>query len=129
MRATMTKRLGIHPTVVDGSGLSHSDRTSPLEIVSLLEAVSGTQIGTVLQADLAIPGRSGTLIHRMRGSSAEGRCQAKTGTLNGVSNLAGWCESLSGHLLAFCYLIDGRAEATAHGVQDAMTIDLTRYAG
>jgi D-alanyl-D-alanine carboxypeptidase/D-alanyl-D-alanine-endopeptidase (penicillin-binding protein 4) len=129
VRATLSKRLGIHPTVVDGSGLSHSDRTSPLEIVSLLEAVSGTQIGTVLQSDLAIPGRSGTLIRRMRGSSAEGRCQAKTGTLNGVSNLAGWCESLSGHLLAFCYLIDGRAESTAHGIQDAMTIDLTRYAG
>ncbi|MFI5009923.1 MAG: D-alanyl-D-alanine carboxypeptidase/D-alanyl-D-alanine-endopeptidase, partial [Solirubrobacterales bacterium] len=129
VRATMAKRLGIHPAVVDGSGLSHSDRTSPLEMVSLLDAVSGTQTGAVLQSDLAVPGRSGTLARRMRSSAAEGRCQAKTGTLNGVSNLAGWCESLYGHVLAFCFLIDGRAELTAHAIQDAMTIDVARYAG
>jgi D-alanyl-D-alanine carboxypeptidase/D-alanyl-D-alanine-endopeptidase (penicillin-binding protein 4) len=129
VRATMAKHLGIHPTVYDGSGLSHSDRTSPLAVVSLLDAVWGTQLGGVLQADLAVPGRSGTLIRRMRGSTAAGRCQAKTGTLNGVSNLAGWCESLSGHVLAFCFLIDGRAEFTAHALQDAMTIDIARYAG
>jgi serine-type D-Ala-D-Ala carboxypeptidase/endopeptidase (penicillin-binding protein 4) len=129
VRATMTKRLGIHPTVYDGSGLSHYDRTSPLEVVSLLDAVWGTEIGTVLRGDLAVPGRSGTLVRRMRGTVAEGRCQAKTGTLNGVSNLAGWCETLGGHVLAFCFLNDGDSELAAHELQDAMTIDVARYSG
>ncbi len=129
VRATMTKNLGIHPTVYDGSGLSHYDRTSPLEIVSLLDGVSGTQIGTILRADLAVPGRSGTLARRMRGTTAEGRCQAKTGTLNGVSNLAGWCQTVGGHTLAFCFLNDGDAELRAHELQDAMTIDVARYTG
>lgn len=129
VRATMAKRLGIHPAVVDGSGLSHSNRTSPLEVVSLLDAVAGTQIGTILRADLAVPGRSGTLARRMRGSTAEGRCQAKTGTLNGVSNLAGWCETVGGHTLAFCFLNDGDSELAAHELQDAMTIDVARYSG
>ncbi len=129
VRATLAKRLGIHPTVYDGSGLSHYDRTSPLEVVSLLDAVWGTEIGTVLRGDLAVPGRSGTLALRMRGSTAEGRCQAKTGTLNGVSNLAGWCETVSGHVLAFCFLNDGDSELAAHELQDAMTIDVARYSG
>jgi D-alanyl-D-alanine carboxypeptidase/D-alanyl-D-alanine-endopeptidase (penicillin-binding protein 4) len=128
VRTTMIQRLGIRPVVYDGSGLSHSDRTTPLAVTSLLVALSGTQIGSILQADLAVAGRSGTLIHRMRGSTAAGRCQAKTGTLNGVSNLAGWCESLRGHTLAFCFLIDGDAELTAHRLQDTMAIALARYA-
>ncbi len=128
VRNTMIQRVGVHPTVVDGSGLSHSDRTTPLDVTSLLVALSGTQIGAILQSDLAVAGRSGTLVRRMRGTTAAGRCEAKTGTLNGVSNLAGWCESLSGHTLAFCFLIDGQGELTAHHLQDVMAIALSRYA-
>jgi D-alanyl-D-alanine carboxypeptidase/D-alanyl-D-alanine-endopeptidase (penicillin-binding protein 4) len=128
VRSTMAQRLGVKPIVFDGSGLSHSDRTTPLAVASLLVALSGTQIGTILQSDLAVAGRSGTLIRRMRGTTASGRCQAKTGTLNGVSNLAGWCESLSGHTLAFCFLIDGKSELLAHHLQDSMAIALSRYA-
>jgi serine-type D-Ala-D-Ala carboxypeptidase/endopeptidase (penicillin-binding protein 4) len=128
VRNTMIARLGVHPTVVDGSGLSHSDRTTPLDVTSLLVALSGTQIGAILQSDLAVAGRSGTLVRRMRGTAAAGRCEAKTGTLNGVSNLAGWCESLSGHTLAFCFLIDGKSELAAHNLQDSMAIALSRYA-
>jgi serine-type D-Ala-D-Ala carboxypeptidase/endopeptidase (penicillin-binding protein 4) len=129
VRSTMAQRIGIHPVVYDGSGLSHADRTSPLEVVSLLNAVSGTQIGTVLRSDLAVAGESGTLALRMRGTSAAGRCQAKTGTLNGVSNLAGYCQATDGHTLAFCFLIDGSGELTAHELQDAMAIAVARYAG
>jgi D-alanyl-D-alanine carboxypeptidase/D-alanyl-D-alanine-endopeptidase (penicillin-binding protein 4) len=128
VRNTMATRLGIHPTLFDGSGLSHSDHTSPLEVTSLLVALSGTEIGTILRSDLAVAGENGTLALRMRGSTAQGRCQAKTGTLNGVSNLAGWCESLSGQTLAFSFLIDDDSELAAHELQDAMTIALSRYA-
>jgi serine-type D-Ala-D-Ala carboxypeptidase/endopeptidase (penicillin-binding protein 4) len=128
VRNTMIQRLGVHPIVVDGSGLSHSDRTSPLDVTSLLVALSGTTFGPILRGDLAVAGRSGTLIRRMRGTTAQGRCQAKTGTLNGVSNLAGWCQSLSGHTLAFCFLIDGDSELVAHRLQDTMAIALSRYA-
>jgi D-alanyl-D-alanine carboxypeptidase/D-alanyl-D-alanine-endopeptidase (penicillin-binding protein 4) len=127
VRNTMAAKLGIHPTLYDGSGLSHADRTSPLEVTSLLVAVAGTQIGTILRSDVAVAGESGTLELRMRGTSAQGRCQAKTGTLNGVSNLAGWCQSASGQTLAFCFLIDGTGETYAHELQDEMTIALARY--
>jgi D-alanyl-D-alanine carboxypeptidase/D-alanyl-D-alanine-endopeptidase (penicillin-binding protein 4) len=129
VRAQMAKRIGIHPTVYDGSGLSHSDRTSPLEIVALLDALSGSQIGTVLRADLAVVGHSGTLAQRMRGTTASGRCQAKSGTLNGVSNLAGWCQTVGGHTLVFSFLNDGDSELVAHELQDAMTVALARYNG
>ena len=38
-------------------------------------------------------GQTGTLSERMRDTAGQRRCQAKTGTLNGVSNLAGYCQS------------------------------------
>lgn len=125
---TLKKDFAIDASVVDGSGLSRSDRTSPLAVVTLLNALAGTATGNVLAADLAVPGRSGTLVSRMRGTTAAGRCQAKTGTLNGVSNLAGWCRSLGGHTLAFCFFIDGRSTLAAHELQDRMTVAVARYA-
>jgi D-alanyl-D-alanine carboxypeptidase/D-alanyl-D-alanine-endopeptidase (penicillin-binding protein 4) len=128
VRRTMAQHLGIHPTVVDGSGLSHNDRTSPLAVVTLLNALSGTKLGEELRDDLAVAGYSGTLALRMQRTTAAGRCQAKTGTLNGVSNLAGWCHTVGGHTLAFCFFLDGDELTAAHELQDVMTIDLARYA-
>ncbi len=63
----------------------------------------------------------------MRGTTASGRCQAKTGTLIGVSNLAGYCQSKSGDILAFAFFTDGIATERAHTIQDAMAIALARY--
>ena len=45
------------------------------------------------RAALPVAGRSGTLAERMRRTSAQDRCQAKTGTLSNVSALAGYCRT------------------------------------
>lgn len=127
VRATIAKLLGIHPVVLDGSGLSHSDATTPRQVVSLLSAIAPTALGATLRNDLAIAGKSGTLEMRMRDTPAAGRCQAKTGTLDGVSNLAGYCRDISGDLIAFAFFDDGIAESEAHTLQDNMTITLARY--
>ena len=63
----------------------------------------------MLRGDLAVAGRTGTLAQRMRDTRAAGRCQGKTGTLTGVSNLAGYCQSADGHMLAFAFFTDGIA--------------------
>lgn len=119
--------LGLHPHVVDGSGLSREDLTSPEQVVTLLRELSGTSDGQVLRGDLAIAGRTGTLAERMRHTYAEGRCQAKTGTLTGVSNLAGYCEARDGHLIAFAFFDDGIETEAAHTIQDAMTESVAGY--
>lgn len=126
VRKTML-RFHIHPHLIDGSGLSHTDHTAPIEVVTLLATLAHSPLGTTLRKDLAVAGRSGTLSERMRGTQASGRCQAKTGTLNGVSNLAGYCQSVSGDILAFAFFNDGIELGEAHRLQDSMAISLARY--
>jgi D-alanyl-D-alanine carboxypeptidase/D-alanyl-D-alanine-endopeptidase (penicillin-binding protein 4) len=127
VRSTIAARFGIHPSVVDGSGLSRSDTTSPLQIVTLLTALAHSPLGTTLRDDLAVAGRTGTLSERMRSTPASGRCHAKTGTLTGVSNLAGYCQAQDGNILAFAFFNDGIETDEAHTIQDNMTITLARY--
>jgi serine-type D-Ala-D-Ala carboxypeptidase/endopeptidase (penicillin-binding protein 4) len=124
---TIAALLAIHPIVVDGSGLSEEDRTSPYQVTDLLVELAGTPTGTVLRESLAIAGRTGTLELRMRHTAAAGRCEGKTGTLTGVSNLVGYCQAADGHLLAFAIFTDGIATETAHTFQDHMTITLADY--
>jgi serine-type D-Ala-D-Ala carboxypeptidase/endopeptidase (penicillin-binding protein 4) len=124
---TISSLLGIHPHVVDGSGLSESDLTSPYQVTDLLVELAPTPIGAVLRGALAVAGHTGTLAERMRHSGAAGRCKGKTGTLTGVSNLVGYCQSADGHLLAFAIFTDGIATATAHTLQDHMAITIADY--
>ncbi len=121
---TISTLLGVHPRVLDGSGLSEEDRTSPYQVADLLVELAPTPIGAVLRNSLAVAGRTGTLELRMRHTRAEGRCQGKTGTLTGVSNLVGYCQAADGHTLAFAIFTDGIATETAHAFQDHMAITL-----
>ncbi len=121
---TISALLGIHPHVVDGSGLSEEDRTSPYQVADLLVELASTPTGTVLRDSLAVAGRTGTLELRMRDTGAAGRCEGKTGTLTGVSNLVGYCQAADGHTLAFAIFTDDIPTETAHTFQDNMAITL-----
>jgi D-alanyl-D-alanine carboxypeptidase/D-alanyl-D-alanine-endopeptidase (penicillin-binding protein 4) len=124
---TITTLLGLHPHVVDGSGLSEADRTSVYEVTDMLVELQPTPVGAVLRSSMAIAGHTGTLAKRMRGTAASGRCEGKTGTLTGFSNLVGYCQAANGHLLAFAFFNDGISTTTAHVIQDHMTITLASY--
>jgi serine-type D-Ala-D-Ala carboxypeptidase/endopeptidase (penicillin-binding protein 4) len=124
VKTTIASMFGFAPSIVDGSGLSRSDHTSPAQVVTLLSSLAGTPTGQVLRESLAVAGRSGTLEKRMRGTAAAGRCQGKTGTLTGASNLVGYCQAPSGHLIAFAIFNDGISTTAAHIFQDHMTISI-----
>jgi serine-type D-Ala-D-Ala carboxypeptidase/endopeptidase (penicillin-binding protein 4) len=120
-------KLGLDPQIVDGSGLDRADHTSPEQVVDLLRMLAGTRDGGILREDLAVAGKSGTLEERMLDSFATGRCQGKTGTLTGVSNLAGYCEAANGDLIAFAIFNDDIATYSAHVIQDAMAETIADY--
>jgi D-alanyl-D-alanine carboxypeptidase/D-alanyl-D-alanine-endopeptidase (penicillin-binding protein 4) len=116
--------FGIHPSLEDGSGLSRNDATSPRDVVTALEHMA---INPDFVHSLAIVGQTGTLSQRMQGTPADGRCEAKTGTLHDVSNLAGYCRAADGHTLAFAFLMNAVDPTSAQALQDSMTVAVARY--
>jgi len=119
--------FGITPTVIDGSGLSRHDRTTPREVAGLLENMDASEAGVAFDESLAVIGRNGTVYNRMRGTAAQDRCHAKTGTLRDVSALAGFCNTTGGERVAFAFLMNRVYPGSARVLQDRMTVALARY--
>lgn len=81
--------------VKDGSGLSRENRVTAQQISQLLMVITRDEKLGSLITGLPIGGVSGTLTERFieTAPSAIGLVRAKTGTLNGTTNLAGYVES------------------------------------
>jgi serine-type D-Ala-D-Ala carboxypeptidase/endopeptidase (penicillin-binding protein 4) len=126
VRAQMASSFNIRPRLNDGSGLSRSDLTTPLQVVTLLRGMASTSQFT---SSLAVAGQTGTLQHEMRGTYAQGRCRGKTGTLHDVSNVVGYCRAKDGHTLAFALMMNGIVPDYAHPIQNRMTVALATYTG
>jgi serine-type D-Ala-D-Ala carboxypeptidase/endopeptidase (penicillin-binding protein 4) len=128
VRSTLVT-FGVHPRIVDGSGLSRADLTTPREVVRLLEIMHHQEVAASFESSLAVAGRTGTIKKRMRGTPAQDRCRAKTGTLIGVSSLAGVCTAVGGHTIAFATLMNRAGVSRAHSVQDRIATAIARYDG
>jgi D-alanyl-D-alanine carboxypeptidase/D-alanyl-D-alanine-endopeptidase (penicillin-binding protein 4) len=124
---TIADSYGLHPKILDGSGLSRNDRSSPLEVVDLLREVWGTSVGRELVASLPTVGKEGTVRGIGLKTAAVGNCAAKTGTLNYVTNLAGYCHSRGGHTLAFALFVDGPDNGTSVLLESRMIGAIARY--
>ncbi len=130
-RAVMSyaRRLGVRVKLVDGSGLSRSDRAAPKQVARLLDRLRDRPGFSELYASLPIAGRDGTLATRLRSAPARGRCRAKTGTLTGVSALSGYCKTRSGKTLVFSVLMNHANVYAAHAAQDRVVQALAGYRG
>jgi len=97
--------------LLDGSGLSAQDRVTPALLAALLRAAADPdQPGLhALLPGLPVSGYLGTLDDRYRtgpAAVAAGEVRAKTGTLDGVSSLAGLVRGADGRLLVFAVVAD-----------------------
>jgi len=124
VRAQIAHSFDIRPRLDDGSGLSYSDATSPEQIVTLLDDMADNDAFT---QSLAVAGESGTLVDEMRGTYAQGRCRGKSGTLEAVSNLVGYCRARDGDVIAFAFLMNNVDPDYAHPIQDQMALALAEY--
>ncbi|MDD7318692.1 MAG: D-alanyl-D-alanine carboxypeptidase/D-alanyl-D-alanine-endopeptidase [Prevotella sp.] len=108
--------------VADGSGLSLYNYVSPHEEVLFLKyAYENKDIFSHLYPSLPIAGVDGTLKSRMRGTHAEGNVRAKTGTVEGVSSLAGYLDAPNGHLICFSIINMGiRRSSTGRNFQNKL---------
>ena len=92
--------------IIDGSGLSRSNRASAKSLVSALIYTNSTQGAAWANlSGLPVAGISGTLIDRYEvGEPGRGTVRAKTGTLSQVVALSGTLTDASGDLLIFTFI-------------------------
>lgn len=119
---------GVPYRIADGSGLSLYNYVTPELMVRLLRyAYLKRDVMAVLYPALPVAGVDGTLKKRMKGGAAEGNVHAKTGTVSGVSSLAGYCRAANQHLLAFCIINQGiMKNAEGRDFQDKVCEQLCR---
>jgi D-alanyl-D-alanine carboxypeptidase/D-alanyl-D-alanine-endopeptidase (penicillin-binding protein 4) len=91
--------------MVDGSGLSREDRLSARALVAALHRADDTfGIAPEFEAALPIAAEDGTLHERAR--AAAERLRAKTGSLDGVTALAGFAHPPQGNDRIFAILVN-----------------------
>lgn len=119
-----TKSSGTY-AAVDGSGLDRSDTVTCRLLADVLaqQPVDGS-----LESALPVMGQTGTLRRRLRGEEAQGKVRAKTGSLNGVSSLAGFADTKDGGRAVFSFVGNGLS-STAIGVSISNRIaqELVRF--
>ena len=76
---------------------------------------------------LPVAGGDGTLYERYGDSAAKGYVRAKTGTLTGVSALAGTAQGNSGRVYAFAFLVNDGDILAARKAQDALASALHEF--
>ncbi len=119
--------FGLRPRVVDGSGLSRANRTTPRQVVTLLDHMASEAAGPAFETSLRGRRAQRHAVDRMRRTAARDRCHGKTGTLRDVSALAGYCQTTAGSRVAFAILMNRVNPYGARRLQDRMVSALARY--
>lgn len=128
----LIKKIGLNPSdyrLADGSGLSlYNYQTAELQTLLLRYAYRDSNIYSHLYSSLPIAGVDGTLKERMKRTKGRNNVHAKTGTLAGISSLAGYLTTDSGNTLCFSIINQGiRRSAPAKAFQDKVCSLLCEY--
>lgn len=118
--------------LVDGSGLSRKNRITTRMITDLLTAMYARfDIGPDFLASLRVMGAYGVLSQRLAKSPAHGRIRAKTGSLSGVSTLAGYVESTNHKLFAYALFLNQNrcGHRGADRIEDRIVTAIHNYGG
>jgi len=92
--------------MADGSGRRYDNFVTARQLVDILYYETTAPTFGVFYYSLPLSGISGTLRKTLRGTVAEGRIRAKTGTLAAIKTLAGYTSTVTGRKLIFAFLIN-----------------------
>lgn len=113
----------------DGSGLSRLNLCTPNLMARLLWQLWRSPWRPIVLASLARPGENGTLRTRLVGTLAEKAVAAKTGTLENVSNLAGYITTRDGEVLCVVVMVNHllAPDSIARNLQDLLCMRLASF--
>jgi len=104
----------------NGSGLSRNERISAEHLAQLLVTAYQRPVMPVFMASLPILGLDGTTKKRLADGQSKGMAYLKTGSLEGVSSLAGYVQDLSGKRYVLVVIANHPRASAVRGVQDAL---------
>lgn len=112
LRETLLNKANIdiqHSVITDGSGLSRYNQVSANTMLQALEYINQNEQTLNLIDSLPVAGVDGTLSSRGSFNKAPltKNLKAKTGTLDGVYNLAGFMKNAKGETIAFVQFVNG----------------------
>lgn len=111
--------------MLDGSGLARQDALSCRTLKDVLRLGERSKT-RVIKTGLAVAGVRGTLAPRLAGTELVGHLVAKTGTLNGVSALAGRLDVR--RPLLFALILNGPfSEQQAYAKREAIAKTISRF--
>ena len=119
-----------HYTLADGSGVSRYNLVTVSLLTDLLVYMfRNFAVMPEYLASLPVGGVDGTLIRRMRGMTAEGVLRAKTGTLRGLTALAGYTVTADEETVAFAIIMSNYhgTVSSRRALQDKIGDILTRF--
>ncbi|MBQ9296903.1 MAG: D-alanyl-D-alanine carboxypeptidase/D-alanyl-D-alanine-endopeptidase [Paludibacteraceae bacterium] len=92
--------------IKDGCGLAPQDAVSARTFVQLLTLMARSKNADVWMESLPVSGQTGTLKTLCAGTPLEGRIHAKSGTIAGTKNFAGYIDMPNGDKWVFAILIN-----------------------
>ncbi|MDP1900195.1 MAG: D-alanyl-D-alanine carboxypeptidase/D-alanyl-D-alanine-endopeptidase [Rubrivivax sp.] len=110
----------------NGSGLSRSERVTPLQLASMLAAAWRGRHAAELVMSLPVAGVDGTMRSRLKDSPATGWARLKTGTLRNVVALAGYVKDPQGRPWAVAMMVNHERASHARPVLDALVDRIAR---
>ncbi|MBV7405010.1 serine-type D-Ala-D-Ala carboxypeptidase [Enterobacter sp. ENT03] len=130
VRQILRQQAGVdlgNSIVVDGSGLSRHNLISPATMMQVLQYIAQHDTELNFISMLPLAGYDGSLQYRagLHQAGVDGKVSAKTGSLQGVYNLAGFITTASGQRMAFVQYLSGYAVEPAD--QRNRRIPLVRF--
>ena len=102
--------------IKDGCGLAPQDAVSAETLVQLLQYMNRSKYREIWLRSLPVSGGEGTLSSLCRGTILEGKIHAKSGTIAGTKNFAGYIDLPNGGQWIFAILVNS-AQGKAKNVQ------------
>lgn len=115
------KNLQFEELVIEnGSGLSRIEQISAAHLGQLLVQAYNSPIMPEMMASLPILALDGTVQQRLKDSASNGRAHLKTGSINGVSAIAGYVLDANGHRHVLVMMVNHPKAWASRAAQDAL---------
>ena len=115
------KGLNFKELVIEnGSGLSRVERISAEHLGQMLVNAYHSPVMPELMASLPILSHDGTIKKRLVNSQSNGRAHLKTGSIDGVSAIAGYVLDANNHRHVLVMLVNHTEAAASKNAQDAL---------